>query len=209
MTSKVMSSTPRHGGASLAILVFALLSIASGFSRINRVSQHRHTTCTTFSAHSPEENDSLPLSADHSHPLINRRTCLTSQIIPSSLLIFGPMNANANDGDTNNIATSPKQQASRTVPQNKSVIVLGGPWCKWRYRQRMCFSSKSLDNCCTWYSTARALRQSSVCFLVFCFLDFGIRTTMCSDNSLWDVQLWWRWNDWWQYKQLAITSIQP
>lgn len=125
MASKIMHSTPRHGASSLAlaILVFALLSIASGFSSINRV---RHTTHTSFSAHSAEEDDSSPLSADHSdsHPPINRRTWLTSQIIPSSIIIFGSnANANADDGDTNT-AASPSQ-ASRIVPKNKSVIVLG------------------------------------------------------------------------------------
>jgi len=105
----------------------ALLSIATGFSPvcINRCrpAWSRHSTLSPDGdgAQSMEEDDSHPLS-DHSYPSINnisRRQWLTSQVVASSSIVFGTIaNANAEDevGGTG---------ASRIVPRNKSVLVLG------------------------------------------------------------------------------------
>mmetsp|Transcript_17426 Transcript_17426/g.32659 ORF Transcript_17426/g.32659 Transcript_17426/m.32659 type:complete len:425 (-) Transcript_17426:127-1401(-) len=144
----MMKLAPPYHGASSAILIIALLSIASGFSTnnihlISRRRDHHSTTCSLLHSapssnsdgiqqqqHSAEEEGNVQhyFSFTSSNPsnnlqIINRRKWLASQILASSIFTCAA-NANAEGSDTDT-STATKQVSSRIVPRNKSVIVIG------------------------------------------------------------------------------------
>mmetsp|Transcript_39850 Transcript_39850/g.84933 ORF Transcript_39850/g.84933 Transcript_39850/m.84933 type:complete len:406 (-) Transcript_39850:70-1287(-) len=123
-----MKSSPLYGVCS-ATLVFSLLAISSGFS-VSRISR-RHSIRSCYSAlysasdgtHSTKDEDGDFLAfSDHLDPQINRRKWLVSQMLASSAFVFAT-NSNAEGSDDG--TSTAMEQASRTVPRNKSVIVLG------------------------------------------------------------------------------------
>eukprot|EP00581_Thalassiosira_minuscula_P009992 CAMPEP_0183709858 /NCGR_PEP_ID=MMETSP0737-20130205/5821_1 /TAXON_ID=385413 /ORGANISM="Thalassiosira miniscula, Strain CCMP1093" /LENGTH=392 /DNA_ID=CAMNT_0025938071 /DNA_START=35 /DNA_END=1213 /DNA_ORIENTATION=- len=111
-----------------SILFSTLFTVASGFS-INHVSSRRPSVCTCYSSpshndinHSPTEEDEI-CSHHSNNALIDRRKWIASQVLASSYIVSFGANANA-EGSADD-STAPMQSASRVVPRDKSIIVLG------------------------------------------------------------------------------------